>query len=124
IAADRMPPPDNASPTTPSDLSDDSYLTCRPCSRRVLIAAISASTISRCCWPQPGSPATDRSVCVFSAMAHLLPRQNSRNPYLPASRLTQDASIGSGHLFQFVDHARDHRQPAIPELRIPGVEAE
>src|SRR6202158_6631136 len=30
----------------------------------------------------------------------------------------------SGHPFQLVDHARDHRQPAFPEFGIPGVEAE
>src|SRR6266705_7132028 len=27
------------------------------------------------------------------------------------------------HPLQLVDHARDHRQPAIPEFRVPGVEA-
>src|SRR5579863_1051388 len=28
----------------------------------------------------------------------------------------------STHRFQLVDHARDHRQPAVPEFGIPGIE--
>src|SRR5229473_1489943 len=27
------------------------------------------------------------------------------------------------HPFQLIDHPRDHRQPAIPEFRVPGVQA-
>src|SRR5260370_38004213 len=30
----------------------------------------------------------------------------------------------SGHPFQFVDHARYARKPAVPELRVPGVQPE
>src|SRR6267142_824469 len=33
-------------------------------------------------------------------------------------------ATSSAHPFQFVDHARHHRQPALPKLRITGVEAE
>src|SRR3978361_832055 len=34
------------------------------------------------------------------------------------------SATSSAHRFQFVDHARDHRQPAVPEFRISGVEPE